>query len=283
MTELPHTQGEILFEQYLSTQNLPFEFEKEHPGKRKRVDYTIEWNGQTVVFDVKDFDPPEKSLTGFGYFDPYTRIREKIEQGREKFTQYKEYCCGLVLHNAGQPFVSLHEPDIMGAMYGDSGFTFPVDTSTGVGDASQLKRAFLGRGKMIRPKWSEPQNTTIAAIITVVRIQPHYLQLLDLVRENPRRDLAEYEAEIRSRIPDYDPAFEVPRVIVWHNAVARIPFPEQLFCGNYDTHFGIVRVEDGEVEQDVTFEGSAVPSRLRLLKPRQHTATMSGWGNQGKG
>ena len=217
---------------------------------------------------MKDFEPPEHYPTGFSYFDPYTRIREKIEQGRDKFKQYKEYCCGLVLHNAGQPFVSLHEPDIMlGAMYGDSGFTFPVDTRTGVGDASQLRQAFLGRGKMIRPNWSEPQNTTISALITVVSIRPHYLQLLDLVRENPGRDIAEHEAEIRSRVPAYDPAFEVPRLIVWHNSVARIPFPKLLFCGEYDTHFGIVRVEDGQVEQDVTYEGSAVPRRLKLFKP----------------
>lgn len=270
MTESPRTPGEILFEQYLRGQNLPFEFEKEHPGKSKRPDYTIEWNSQTVVFDVKDFDPPEKFRTGFGFFDPYTRIREKIDQGRDKFKQYKEYCCGLVLHNGGDPFVSLHEPDIMlGAMYGDSGFTFPVDTKTGIGNASQLKPAFIGRGKMIRPNWSEPQNTTISALITVVKIQPHYLQLLDLVRENPRKDLVDCEAEIRSRIPDYDPAFEVVRVIVWHNAVARIPFPQQLLRGEYDSHFGIVRVKDGEVEQDVTYEGGAVPKRLRLLQPQR--------------
>ena len=160
------TQGQILFEQYLESQGQPFEFEKEHAGNSKRPDYTIDWKGQAVVFDVKDFDRPEKFPTGFGFFDPYTRIREKIEQGRDKFKQYKEFCCGLVLHNVGQPFVSLHEPDIiLGAMYGDSGFTFPVDTRTGVGDANKLKRAFLGRGKMIRPNSSKPQNTTISALI----------------------------------------------------------------------------------------------------------------------
>jgi len=62
----------------------------------------------------------------------------------------------------------------------------------------------------------------------------------------------------------------VPRVIVWHNAVARIPFPTNLFRGAYDTHFGIVRVEDGEVEQDVTYEGSDVPNRLRLFQTVQY-------------
>jgi hypothetical protein len=104
--------------------------------------------------------------------------------------------------------VSLHEPDVMlGAMYGDSGFTFPVDTSTGVGDNTKLKRAFLGRGKMVIPNWSQPQNTTISAIIAAVRIQPHFLRLLDLIEEDPTRDTAEYGAEIRNRIPDYDSTF----------------------------------------------------------------------------
>jgi hypothetical protein len=156
MTGGLRTNGEILFEEYLESQGLPFEFEKEHAGKAKRPDYTIGWEGRVVVFGVKDFDPPERFSTGFGFVDPYTRIREKIDQGRDKFKQYKECCCGLVLHNAGHPLVSLHEPNIMlGAMYGDAGFTFPLDRSTGVGDAGQLKRAFLGRGKMIRPNWSK--------------------------------------------------------------------------------------------------------------------------------
>src|SRR2546428_9005665 len=49
-----HTHGEILFEQYLESQGLPFEFEKEHAGRSKRPDYTIEWDGKTIIFDVKD-------------------------------------------------------------------------------------------------------------------------------------------------------------------------------------------------------------------------------------
>ena len=58
----------------------------------------------------------------------------------------------------------------------------------------------------------------------------------------------------------------MPRVIVWHNAVARIPFPATLFCGLYDSHFGVVRTEGENAWLDVTYEGDAVPDRLRLLK-----------------
>ena len=58
MTGTFRTKGEILFERCLEAQNITFEFEKEHPGKSRRPDYTIGWEGQTVVLDVKDFDPP---------------------------------------------------------------------------------------------------------------------------------------------------------------------------------------------------------------------------------
>lgn len=85
--------------------------------------------------------------------------------------------------------------------------------------------------------------------------------MLDLVCENPRRD---NETEIRQMMPEYDPEFEAPRVIVWHNAFARLRFPPDLFCGPYDTHCGLV----DEVTQGVTFEGQLLPDGLKIFKPR---------------
>jgi hypothetical protein len=105
----------------------PYEFEKEFPGKKKRPDYTVTRNG-VFLFDVKDVDP--YMPLGFAAYDPYPRIREKIEEGREKLKQFKEFPCSLVLKNNGNTFVHLESVDIMlGSMYGDSGFTFPVDTT----------------------------------------------------------------------------------------------------------------------------------------------------------
>lgn len=214
MTEAPRTPGELVFEKYLNSQHIPFEFEKDHPGKSKKPDYTIEWEDRPIVFDVKDFDPPDEPLKGFGQFDPYPPIREKIDQGRKKFKEYKEYCCGLVLFDAGRPLVFLDTPmTILGSMYGDSGFTFPFNTETGVGDASQTKQAFLGRGKMIRPNWTKAQNTTLSAIITVSIIKPFMMQMADLIAEDRTRD---WETELREKIPGFDPNLEAPRVIVWH-------------------------------------------------------------------
>jgi hypothetical protein len=259
-----------VFEKYLDSQNIPFAFEKEYVGKDKRPDYTIEWEGKIIVLDVKDFDPPKTFATGFAQFDPYSSIREKIQQGKKKFKQFKEYSCGLVLFNAGRPLIFLDNPNIMlGAMYGDSGFTFPVNTTTGIGDASKLEPAFLDRGKMIRRKQGQVENTTLSAIIVVLSIQPFLMELTDLMVENPGID---FEGEMRGRIPDFNPYHEIPRVIVWHSAVARIPFPANLFRGDYDSHYGIVQRDNGAVEQYVTYEGSAVPDRLKLLKiPRRPT------------
>jgi hypothetical protein len=162
---VPTTAGELLFRDYLEAMKYPYEFEKEFPGKAKRPDFTVTKNG-VFLFDVKDFEP--YTPPGFGAYDPYPRIREKIEEGREEFKQFKEFPCSLVLYNKGNVFVHLESVDIMlGSMYGDSGFTFPVDTKLGR-KAGPLKRAFLGRGKMVRP--NRTQNTTFGSDVAVVAV-----------------------------------------------------------------------------------------------------------------
>jgi hypothetical protein len=103
-------------------------------------------------------------MHGPSAYDPYPKIREKIEEGRNKFKEFKDFPCSLVLKN-GNAFVHLDSPDIvLGAMYGDSGFSFPVDTRVGRA-AGPLKPAFLGWGKMVRGR--RTQNTTISAFITL--------------------------------------------------------------------------------------------------------------------
>jgi len=95
-------------------------------------------------------------------------------------------------------------------------------------------------------------------------IRPFMIELADLMVEDHTRD---WETELREKIPGFDPNLQIPRVIAWHNAFARMPFPSNLFCGDYDTHYGV-----SEMRQGVTFEGTALPDRLKLSKPR----TLSG-------
>jgi hypothetical protein len=262
------TAGEIRFEQYLKSQNLQFAFEKEHPGRSQRPDYSIPWRSREIVLDVKDFDQPH-DIVGDGAYDPYVKIREKIEQGRDKFKQFKDFPCALVLCNLGHPLVDLETADIMlGAMYGDSGFSFPVNTVTGIGDATKMTRKFLGRGKMMRPNWKNPQNTTISALVTLTQIRPHYQRMLDTLGGKTQEldmleawDECERAAEAAAK--EFDPELLIQRVIIWHNAFARIPFPDDLFRGPYDTHFGFRKEEDGAF-QCVTYRGTMLPERVEL-------------------
>lgn len=245
-TPSPTTPGELLFQQYLEAMRYPYEFEKNFYGKSKRPDYTVTTKDGLVLFDVKDFEP--YMPLGFGAYDPYPRIREKIEEGREKFKEFKDYPCSLVLKNNGNALVHLESVDIMlGSMYGDSGFTFPVDTTLGRA-VGPTKRAFLGRGKMIRP--TRHQNTTISALITLRHVGVGMRQYRTMVKKYPHLSFEETLAAAAEAFPNFDSGEKQLGVIVWENAVARIPLSRELFTGPYDERWGF---EDGH--QSIVFRG----------------------------
>lgn len=162
---VPTTAGELIFRDYLDATKYPYEFEKEFPGKAKRPDFTVTKNG-VFLFDVKDFDPC--TLLGDGAYDPYSLIRGKIEAGRKKFKEYKEYQCSIVLWNNGHPGVHLERREIMlGAMYGDAGFRVPINTTIGAA-CGEPTHAFLGRGKMFRyGDGANAKNKTYRGVQTI--------------------------------------------------------------------------------------------------------------------
>jgi hypothetical protein len=51
------TASEAHFEEYLTEQGLPFDYEKPYPGKSKRVDYTVPIDGRNFLFEVRELDP----------------------------------------------------------------------------------------------------------------------------------------------------------------------------------------------------------------------------------
>ena len=241
------TAGELLFEQYLNAMHYPYEFEREHKGKAKKPDYTVTKNGVSL-FDVKDFDP--SSPRGYGAYDPYPRIREKIEAGREKFKEFKEYSCSIVLRNNGNPLVHLDRPEIvLGAMYGDSGLTIPIDTTTGAA-SGDFTPAFLGRGKMFRyGDVDNAHNTTISALITLRHVGIGTLRVDKIWQERKKVDkgfgkedplaaFSEVCAAAAERYSNFDAEEKKLGVIVWENAVARIPLSRELFTGPYDERWG---------------------------------------------
>jgi hypothetical protein len=258
MAESKRTEGEQLFERYLVSIGLSFEYEEACAGKSKVIDYRIEWNGKSHFLEVKDFESPPLPTRGFCQVQVHVPIRERILRCRKKFKEYRAFCCAAVFFN-NRALAMLESADAMlGAMYGDSGFRFPFNPDTGL-DVSKMERAFLGGGSMVGPG-GKPENTTISALITLTSIKPHYQKLVGLVRS---KEMSVQECiALAENDPSLDTNLTVPRVIVWHNAAARMPFPDGLFCGPYDTHFGIVREEDGRIAQAITFRGNLLPLHM---------------------
>lgn len=241
------TFSELLFERYLLSQGLnSFEFEKCWPGILKRPDYTLETEGSTLIFDVKEF-PFREPPAGISYASPYEPIRKKISQVRKQFQKFKDKPCTLVLYTHG--FESLHDPiAVNGAMYGEVGISIPFNRETGAASEGS-QTVFAGRGKMIDDKSKRSQNTTVSALITLYEVDINGLRgehslaelwpnakLADFVRLSNRRDL-------------------VPAVIVWENALARMPLSRNLFTGPCDVRWAhdgeyLSRVFTGEIIKD---------------------------------
>lgn len=204
------TISEQLFEKYLVSQGITaFEFERVWPGIPSHPDYTVEHNGATYLFDLKEFKDEEFIPPSTGAFavDRYTRIREKINKVRPQFKYFKDKPCCLVLYTV-DPFVRLQEPFIvLGAMYGDLGFTSLWDRATGSQVPDSTRRAFLRNGKMFRSESRQPQNQTISALITLRYVNGAL------------------------------------GVIVWENHFARMPFPRTMFCGPHDERWGKTGVQ----------------------------------------
>jgi hypothetical protein len=264
--EKKKTAGELLFEEYLSQRGLNFDFEKSRPKKRKKPDYTIVWGGQELLFDVKDFasrDFPEHS----GFYDPIGPIRGKIDEAMEKFQEYKGHSCSLVLHNDGAPLVHLSDPLIvLGAMFGNPGFTMPIDTATGM-SAGPTERAFLDGAKMIHSRRKKPRLAHISALITIRRINVGAMRLdqyLDGLPKSSDAETSKQAAEMLDHLEGvhlpFDETETAVAVIVWGNAFATIPFPSDLFCGPYDVHWAGA---NGRVA--LAYEGA----QLRSLKRPQ--------------
>lgn len=203
----PSTIGERLFEEYLLSQGMiNFEYEKSHESKSKRPDYFVHVGDKQYIFEVKDIDPPNLRKDDRNY-DVLAPIREKINRAAKQFKEYKKWPCCLVLYNNGNRFVPLEDPlDMLGTMNGDPGATWNFDLSTDGLIPGTIRLTFGDNGKMIRPKLSEPQNTTISALITL-------------------RYVAIKQDETKLG------------VIVWENRFARVPFPRELFCGPYDERY----------------------------------------------
>lgn len=256
---MPKNKSEMLFEGYLRSHGYTdFDFEPEITGTTKRPDYRLRWRGDEVLLEVKEFRGTEDDFkAGAGFFDPYPPLREKIEQGRDKFQKMKRQCCCLVLHNVDKPLVFLDWTFVYGAMLGKVGFSVPLhlDEQPPPDDA-EIKNVFLSGGKMHRESKGvvyAPQNQTISAIIVLDRV-PAGDRLFQAHLSDLKAQLGdafdiwtvvrpELEA---SRWTLRDPSRKPLRVVVHENPYARIPLPAELFRGPWDERYGGL---DGRIQQ----------------------------------
>jgi hypothetical protein len=250
------TESERLFATYLEASGyLEFEFEPQISEASARPDFVLDTSIQgsqtRVLFEVKEFQPSAADFRlGGGFYDPYGAIRDKIQEGRKKFREYKQHPCALVLYNAGKPLVDLRWEFIYGAMLGNLGYSIPFEPVAGrLVDKPTLTPVFTHGGEMHREKDNvpiEPQNTTIGAII-VLELFPVGTRRLEIEAARKVKELGrELKYEEYFRLVDSsrgDISLRELRSVTCLNPYRRIAFPEHLFRGPYDECYGEVSRE----------------------------------------
>lgn len=252
-------KSELLLEGYLRHHGYQdFDFEPEMAGTSKRPDYRLRWAGGEVLLEVKEFQADQGDFkSGFGFFDPYPPLREKIEQGRDKFKKLKDHCCVLVLFNVNKPLILLDWQHVYGAMLGKLGFSVPLHVDgPPPAEEDHVRSVFLGGGKMHRESKGViygVQNQTISAIIVLGRApigdRLFHAHMLDVEAQmGPDFDLwSHLPPELESsRWTLRDPRRKPLRVVVHENPYARIPLSRDLFRGPWDERFGEA---EGRVQQ----------------------------------
>jgi len=246
------TQGELLFEEYLRSVGITeFEFEADIPDCAQKPDYKLLHEGSILLLDVKDFVPEAEDFGLCGPYDPCVHIRNKIEEGRRKFRNLKDYPCALVLYNCDKPLVDLSPEYIYSSMFGDLGISFPVDTKTGIGDIERAQSVFGQGGKMFRYDKENkhavaPQNTTISAVIVLNHLpvgQKICSAALDKWQQEIGRRMTMEEAfkAIETWTETKTDPWRIQlHAIVCENPFARKSWPRTLFNGEWDERYGAV-------------------------------------------
>lgn len=246
--------SELLFEEYAEEYKLGrLEYEPIFPESTRRVDYRILHAKYPLWFEVKEFDddPALCVGTGGGAFDPHVGIRTKIAKASEKFRDYDDECCSLVLFNERTNLVDIATPRIvLGAMLGSVGFVVPFNAATGDWSGTRvIGNVFMGGGKMFHPHIKTPQNTTISAIIALERFNLGQRKLQIEVDRKERAEqrslpLEEHMGMLQANYKNY--TRRVLRTIVYENPHARKPLPRDIFVGPFDERWG---QEDDVIKQ----------------------------------
>jgi hypothetical protein len=252
-------ESEKIFEQYLDSNGFQDKWEHEPTikGKSKKPDYLLNWKGENYFFEVKELriklNQKTKKAT---HIDPYPSLRGKINEVRKQFKEYKEYSCSLVVFNYGDRSAVLSPDFIFGAMLGNLGISADFDAEKGEIVAGSERNVFTSGGRMIDDKGKRQQNTTISAIIVLEEFLDN-IEVEKAMRSEEKKLGKKLEGPelvaARMKLQKSHHVGSVPRVVVIENPFARMPFPEDLFNGQFDERWMWDKDKNGKVER--TFAG----------------------------
>jgi len=283
------TESERLFEMYLQASGyVEFEFEPKISDGTARPDFLVTTADGVVLFEVKQFQPTSEDFQlGGGFYDPYGPIRDKIQEGRKKFREFKQFPCALVLYNTGKPLVDLRWEFIYGAMLGNLGYSIPFDKVAGrLVDKPVLSPVFTRGGQMHREKNGEaiePQNTTISAVV-VLELLPVGRKRFEVEAAKKAKQLGRelnYEEYFHfvdsSRGTECDVSLRQLRSITCLNPYRRMPFPEVFFHGPYDESYGNVsgelrRIHAGQQLVEIEKAQKDAGIRPHMILPKDATS-----------
>jgi len=236
----------LLFQEYLQQLGIDADFEPKIQGIRSRIDFRFASNGTDIFCELKELHEKRRHPGGATMFNPYSGIRKLIEKGREKFKEYKEHCCVLVVHNIDDWQFRDHPQIVFGAMLGNLGLQIPYDPDKGA-LVGRGKQAFLDGGKMIDYRHGKAQNTTIRAVAVLTQFtipnpqfEVEFQDRVDRLRKKLKREPAPTQC-IETRMKMYDtlkPTLgEAPRLAVFDNPLADPELPPDVFRGPFDLRY----------------------------------------------
>src|ERR1022692_2633740 len=108
------TISERVFESYLLQNGV--EWAQILEGTQKEPDYKVIVGSEVLIAEVKEFDHPK--VFPVGGHDPLPHLRNKINNARKKFKNYRDQSCGLILYNERSILVHLEPTLILCALFG---------------------------------------------------------------------------------------------------------------------------------------------------------------------
>jgi hypothetical protein len=230
--------SEQIFEAYLRSLSLNFVYEPKIDTRNRRPDYQVDLDRHAIWFEIKEFRRPK--IAPRGSFDPTRPIKEKIDQARKKFKEFKDSCCVLVLHGCESIYRNPMLPSVVSAAFGEYVILEPACGQT-VRD-EPMRFRFHG-GAKLRPD----SNTTLSAIVLLqhFQLESRWTAAYHRVRRRiadgePVGPLA-YALELQDMIDDPN-AIEFKdsvRAIVLENPYCRFALPSSLPSGPLDQRWGL--------------------------------------------